>query len=67
MSEHDSYSPLSLEELEHLVGENPSEAVDSLVRKGILVPHHDGGYSFNADVVDEILSQEPGGDSAELG
>lgn len=54
----DTYNPITPEEIEAILGEDPTEQIASLIAKGIIVEHHDGGFSFDSAFIDELLAQE---------
>lgn len=57
---HDAYAPFTREELHQEVGgteEEFTEALAGLIEKGVILEHHDGGYTFNALAVGALLAQ----------
>lgn len=60
--DHSFYSPFTRDELHAAVGGSKdefTEALASLIQKGIVNEHHDGGFTFNPEYVEFLLSQHP--------
>jgi biotin operon repressor len=63
MGNEEAYVPMTREELRVSLGiseEEINETIASLVEKGLIKEHHDGGFTFNPLILDFILlNQDP--------